>query len=46
MEILAIVIVLAAAAKAAIEGECTIASAVGWLTLIIVLAVASVWGIL
>lgn len=31
------------AAKFAIDGECTAAAAVGWLTLIIVLAVASVW---
>lgn len=31
------------AAKFAIDGECTVASAIGWLTLIIVLAVASVW---
>ena len=30
------------AAKFAIDGECTVAAAIGWLILIIVLAVASV----
>lgn len=34
------------AAKFAIDGECTVAAAIGGLILIIVLAVASVWGIL
>lgn len=34
------------AAKFAIDGECTVAAAIGGLILIIVLATASVWGIL
>ena len=42
LHLVSLLIVLIAA-KFAIDGECTAAAAVGWLTLIIVLAVASVW---
>lgn len=42
LHLVSLLIVLISA-KFAIDGECTVASAIGWLTLIIVLAVASVW---